>query len=144
MVQLLRKCVLNACLSLHIHSACAVVENEDGGLHNQRACNRQPLLLPAGEVDAALFHARGVAIGQVLNEIVRLRGLRRSNYLGHVGVGATVGNVLAHAASKEHALLRHNGNVRQQRILLNVAHIHAIHQHAARRHVVEAGNEIDK
>ena len=40
--------------------------------------------------------------------------------------------------------MRHNADAAAQLVLADVAHVHAVHQHPAARHVIKAGDEVDQ
>ena len=136
--------ILELALGLAIHRACAIVENQHTRARTQRAGNGDALLLPAGEIDPALPDVGRVAIRHRHDEIVRLRRLRRRVYLLIRGVGAAISDVVAHRAAEQHRLLERDAHLRAQVGHRPIAHIHAIHQHAAPGNIVEARNQVDE
>lgn len=52
-------------------------------------------------------------------------------------------DVLEDAAAREERLLEHHGHVRQQVVVIEVAHVHATDTHRALGRIVEAGHELD-
>ena len=65
-------------LRLRVERGRGFVENEDRRIGEQRAGDRQPLALPAGEPRAALAEHGGIAVGELADEAVRVRRARRS------------------------------------------------------------------
>ena len=57
-------------LGLRVEGAGRLVQDQDARLRQQRAGDRQALLLAAGEVGAVLLQQGVVALGQALDELV--------------------------------------------------------------------------
>jgi len=57
---------------------------------------------------------------------------------------ASVADVVPHGASEQDRLLRGDADGAAQRRQIHVAHVVAAHLHAARRHVVKAGHQVDQ
>ena len=60
-----------------IHRGGGLVQDQDRAVFQDRARDRKALLLPAGELDAALADQRIVAVGEPVNELVGVGGLGR-------------------------------------------------------------------
>ena len=114
-----------------------VVQDEHGGVGQDRPCNRDPLSLPAGEREAALAEHRLVAVGQVADERRRACQLRRPLHVLVARVRPADADVLAHALAEQEGLLedeRHRAaHVREAQL----AQVVAVEQHAAVLGVVE-------
>ncbi len=95
-----------------VDGARRVVEDEHPGVVEQGAGQGDALALPAGEREAALADAGVVALGEVADELVGLRGRGRGPDLGVGGVGAAVGDVGAHRVGEEESLLEHHARRR--------------------------------
>ena len=80
-----------------------VVEHQDPRVGEHRPGQRDPLPLAAGEREPALADDRVVAVGQALDELVRLRGPRGGPHLLVGGVGAAVGDVGADGVGEQEA-----------------------------------------
>jgi hypothetical protein len=80
--------------------------------------------------------------GRRLDELERVCLLGGADDLLLRGVGLAVGDVLADGAVEEQRLLRHVGDLAAQALLGAVAHVLAIHQHAALLHVVQAQQQL--
>ena len=78
-----------------------VVEDQDARVGEQRARDRDPLALAAGERQAALADERVVAVGQLVDEAVGLRAPRRLLDLLARRVGPRVGDVVVHGGGEE-------------------------------------------
>jgi hypothetical protein len=75
-------------LALGVEGAGGLVEDEDAGVLEDRAGDREALPLPAGEVDAALAEVGVVAGGQDADELVGVGGLGGLDDLVVGGAGA--------------------------------------------------------
>ena len=95
---------------LGVEARGRLVEHEHGGVGEQRAGDRDPLPLAAGQPPAALAEVGVVAVGQPLDELVRAGGPRRRLDLGRRRVRPRVGDVLAHAAVQHQGLLQQDGD----------------------------------
>ena len=100
--------------------------------------------MAAGEVAAALLDRLVQPLGLGGDHVERLRDFQRVVQIGLSGVCVAPKEVAADRALEEHRLLRHDADAAAQLVLADVAHIHAVHQHAAARHVVKAGDEVDQ
>ncbi len=81
------------------------VEDQDGRILEEGAGEGDPLTLPAGQADALVADECVVALRQMLNESMRLGGSRGGFDLFRGGVGAAVGDVLAHGAVQQQDVL---------------------------------------
>ena len=131
-------------LGLGVHARRCVVEDQDARIRQKRARNRQALLLPAGQGDAALAHVRIVAIRQTQDELVRLRRARRLFDLRWSGGGTAERNVLADRAREQNRILKHDADLRAQRGELKRAHVRAVNRHAPGSWIVKARHETDQ
>src|SRR2546426_4324030 len=66
---------LHRLLALGIERARRLVEQQDGAVGEYRARDRDPLPLPARELDAALAERRGDALRELRHELDRIRHL---------------------------------------------------------------------
>ncbi len=130
---------LDAAFRLHVDGAGAVVQNEDGGLDKQGAGDGDALLLPAGEIDAALADFGVVAAGQRGDKVVGLGHLGRGDHLVVAGVGPSVADVVADRAGEEHGLLQRRADLAAQRVFVDIAHVAASIVAQRTGYVVESG-----
>ena len=91
-----------------------VVEDQDPRVGEQRAGDRDPLALAAGEGQAALADPGLVAVGQFADEGVGLGAARRRFDLLAGRVDAGVGDVLGDAGGEEEAVVGDEGDLRAQ------------------------------
>lgn len=78
--------LLDQYLILRVEGCGCLVQQDDGRILQKRPCNRNALLLTAGECRAALSHDGLVAIGQSHDEVVAGRRFRRFHDLLHGGI----------------------------------------------------------
>ena len=98
-------------LALRVHRRQRLVQHEDGRVAQERARDRDALALAAGQPDRALAHARGVALRQAADELVRVGRPRGRLQLGLRGVGLAEAEVLLDGAVEEVGVLAHHRDV---------------------------------
>ena len=107
-LEVLAKGCADLCLCSRIHSACAVVQDQDVWLLEESACDTQALLLTARHIDAALPEVGVIPIRKAHDKVVGLGIpgsfldllLRRSCISPH--------QVLTDGAGEEDVLLKHD------------------------------------
>ena len=57
-------------VGMGVHGGGGVVQNQNCGFFQQRPGNAQPLLLPAGDIRAALLNVSVVLVGEALNKVI--------------------------------------------------------------------------
>ena len=114
-----REAALDRGLGACVDRRGRVVEDQDPRVGEERAGDRDPLALAARERQAALADQRLVAVGEALDEAVRLRAARRGLDLLARRVGVRVGDVLGHRGGEQEAVVGDEGDLRAQR-----AHVH--------------------
>ena len=103
--------LLNGGLVLSVDAGERLVEDQDWGIAQQRAGDRDALALAAGEAVAALADRRLVALGQVADELVGVGGLRGGDDLLVGGVGPAEAQVVQDGAVEEVGVLHHDGHL---------------------------------
>lgn len=143
--------LLHDSLRRRVESRRALVEQQNHRIANQRARNRDALLLAAREARRRLLaHHRVVALRQLRDKVVAVGALGGANHLllGRrrrariVGDGAEQ-NVVANRSRKEHRLLRHQRDAVAQRANAVLLDRHAVDQHLARGGPVPALEQAD-
>jgi hypothetical protein len=131
-------------LRLGVEGRGGLVEDQDGGVLEEGARDRDPLALTAGQARAALADARGETFRQRLDE---LEGA------GETGRGADLGlrrpfpaepDVLEDAVVEEHGLLRHQRDVRAEIELADRPEVEPSTVIAPRLRVEEARRQVDE
>ena len=133
----------DAPLGLVVDAAGAVVQDQDARLDQQRASDRHPLLLPARQCHAALADVRVVAVGELRDERVRLRGAGGRLHVGVGRVRPAVGDVLTDGAAEQGGLLQHDADLPPQRLQRDAADVGAVDGDAAGGDVIEARDQVD-
>ena len=139
--QIRQRC-LHQRLALRVQRRGRLVQNQHRRVLQDRARNRQPLPLAAGEAEALLADHRVVALRHLQDEVVRQRGLRRFYHARERHIRLPVRDVVAHRVVEQDRLLRHLADLRAQRGQAHVAHIVAVDQDAPAGHIEEARNQV--
>ena len=106
-----------------------VVKDEDFRVARHCAGNGQTLLLPAGEVRAALRDRAGIPDLRGFDKFRRLRDGNRLADGSARRVVLAVADVAADRAGEQERLLRHKADLAAQGVLRVVTHVHAVYQH---------------
>ena len=109
------ECLLHKAFAFGIESAGGLVEDEEAGVGEDGAGNREALPLSAAEEGAAVANLSIVALGLLHDEIVGLGYLRSTDYLLHRGLGHSEGDIVADGVVEEVGLLRDNSDMMAQR-----------------------------
>ena len=133
--------LLDQVLALGVEGAGGLVEDEDARVLEDGAGDGHPLLLPAGELHAALADERRVALGEALDEVVRVGGARGGLDLRVGGPGAPVADVVGDAAAEEDGLLRDHADAAPQAVGRDLPQVVAVDEDAAAVGIVEAREE---
>ena len=125
-------------LVLRVHRGERLVQDQDRRVAEQGAGNRDPLALPAGELDATLTDDRGVALRQPRDELVRVRGARGRLDLLRGGFGLAEAQVVLDAAVEQVGVLVHHRDVGVDIVRAQVAQIVPADPDGAVIRIVEA------
>ena len=125
-----------------VERARRLVEDQDLRILQNHARDREPLLLPAGELQAAVAHDGFITLGLVGNEVRKVRDIagRVELLLGRVLLG--IEQVVPDRAVEEIAVLGHDADLRAEIRKIKVAHVHARHGHAPAEHVVQTRDQV--
>ncbi len=96
---------LDQLLTLRVEITGRFVQNQDLRRGQHGACDRQPLPLASGKLDAPLTDQGVVTLGQTADEIVRVRGAGGLFDLRLGRFGAAVGDVVLDGAIEQKRLL---------------------------------------
>ena len=132
---------LDDAFALVVQRRCRLVEDEDARICGERAGDRDPLALSAGEVGAALFDHCVVAFGELVDELVRAGETGDLDDLGprHGGIGE--GDVLVDRAVEQQVLLKHHADVAAQPRRIDLTEIRAVEEHLSLGREVEPLHE---
>src|ERR1035437_522577 len=120
------------------------IQDENGGIFQKSARNRQPLALAAGEIGAALAQHRVVALRQSADEFIGFGGACRSFDLGPRCVGAAIGNVLGDRQREQKRLLEHQGDLAAQARQPHIAQVLPIDQNPPLGRIENARDQADQ
>ena len=115
-----------------------VVEDQHLRVGQDRAGDRDPLPLAAGEREAALSDHRLVALGQQLDELLGAGELGRPRDLVVAGVGRREPDVAAHGVPEEERVLEHDADTAPQIVQAQLAYVDVADRHPSAVRVVEA------
>ena len=118
--------LLDGALGLGVQRAGRLVEHQHPRVAQQRAGDRDALLLAAGEPVAARADHGVVAVGQARDQVVDLGGARGALDLGVGGVGPGVAQVLPHGGVQQVGLLADHADDRGEVGQAQVAQVDAV------------------
>ena len=101
---------LDGALIGRVQRRSGFVKNHHRRVFEQGAGNRHALLLAARELEAALTHHGGVALGRGADEVMNARSAGGFFDLLAAGAGLAVGDVVFHRVIEQHRVLRHDAN----------------------------------
>ena len=108
--------LLDEALGVHVDVGRGLVEDEDPRVGHQRPREGDELALAGGELDSALADLGVIALRQRHDEVVGADGAGGVAQLLLGGVQAAEGQVLAHGAAEQEALLGHHPHLGAQRV----------------------------
>ena len=135
--------LLDPLLRLHIYRTGRVIQHQNTGVQQQRACDGNPLFLPSAQRRPALTHGGLVAQGKPHDKVVRRRRTCRRFYLRSRCLWAPKGNVVTDRPRKEVGLLQDNSDLSTQRLDGDFPHILPIDQNPPCRHIIKARDQVD-
>ena len=134
-----RQQVEHAQADRHVEHGHRFVGDQHLRLHRQRAGDRHALPLPAGQRQPALADHGVVAVGQLGDELVHLRGFRGREHLRVGGVRPAVGDVGPDRVGEQERLLEHHAHGAAQRGQRHLADVDPGDPDGTLVHVVETG-----
>ena len=129
-------------LGFRIHAGHRIIQDQDGGIHEQRPGNHYSLLFTAGERQSSFPYPGVIALRQTFNKVVDLGGLGGLHYLLVGSIRPAKGNVLLDGIREQKDILLRHTYVPAQRSYSDLPYIDAIHQHPAAADIVKSGDEI--
>ena len=118
-------------LGVGVQPGRRLVEQQERGVAQDGPGDGQPLALPARQGLAAVAQHRVVAVGQRHHEVVGAGQPGGLLDLRAGGAGPGVPDVLAHRGPEQHRALHHHGDLRAQRVGLQLADVVAVDEHPA-------------
>ena len=119
-----------------------LVEDQDAGISEERACDRDQLPLASREAGAALAHDVVESLLEACGHAVdadRRRGLAHL-FVGRVGTGET--DVVRDRAGEQEGILEHDAELAPVTVQLQLAEVCAVHRDRSVVGVVEAADQL--
>ena len=135
---------LNRSLGPRVKRACRLVEKKQPRVTQDRARNRDPLALPAGQADALLADSRVIALPERGDEAVRLGLPRCRDDVRLAGIGPPESDVVADACREQRRILRHQPDEAADVGQREIAKILSAKPHGTRRRVVESQQQVEQ
>ncbi len=139
----LGEALLDQGLALAVERGGGLVEDQDSRVGQDRAGDRDPLALAAGELDAPLADDRVVALRQLLDELVAVGDAGRPEDLLPRGVGPRVGDVLEDRTVEEEVVLEDDADLRAVVGQADLREVPPVHENGARGGPVEGRHQAD-
>src|ERR1035438_4672156 len=130
--------------ALGIKRRSCFVEDENGRVFQDGACNGDTLALAAGETKTLFANHRVVALRHAQDKVVCQCVARGLFHNGVLYVRLPVRDVIAHGVIEENRFLRDLGHLAAQRTEGQIAKIAIVNDDAAGSDIEEARNEIDQ
>ena len=130
--------LLDGGFGLRVECRGGFVEQQQRGVAQDRAGDRDALALAAGQAHAAFAHFGLVAVVERADEVVRLGGAGRFAHFLVAGAFAAEADVVGGAAAEDHGFLRHQRDRAAQVIQGHRAQVDAIDADGAALRIVEA------
>ena len=135
---------------IRIHRRQGIVEDQDARVECDGAREGRPLLLSAGQRDAALADRRGVAFGKSATSLssrataaASCTARSRSSGGSEAPTGAER-HVVAEGVGEQERLLRHEADRAAKNRKRDLAHVDAVDEHGARARVVQPRKQTDE
>ena len=128
-------------LTLVIQGTRGLVEDEHGRILQKDPGNAQPLLLPAGELYAALTDIGVITFRQRHNEIVRVGFPRRCEDFRLAGIGFSVADILDDRPGEKIDVLLDHANIAPQGTELDIPDVDPIQGHLSLADLIETWNQ---
>src|SRR6266540_3769755 len=118
-----------------------LVHDEDRGVLDESAGDRDPLALSPGQLGSPLSDRGLVAVRQLGDEVVRVRGLCRRDDLIHLSADPSVLDVRGNAAGEQQRLLQNDADLIAQRLEGELPDVVAVDKNPTLFGIVEAHEE---
>ena len=125
-----------------IESGHWFIENQDGRVAQNRACQGDALPLAPRKVDSTFAHKRIVAMRQLHDETMGLGSLRCRDDLLKARLGFAVGDVFSNGSAKEDGLLEDHAHLPPKGFQLEAADVLAVDQDPAPPGIKEPQQQI--
>ena len=134
---------LDALLGAGVNARCRLIEDQDAVVRQNRAGNRQKLLLALADVGGVLVQLHLVAAGQRADKVVGVCSLRGGNDLLVRGIQTAIADVLHDRALEQPGILQHHAEALAQVAAVKVPDVVAVQQDFAGIHIIEPHEQLD-
>ncbi len=131
-------------LRFGVQRRCGFIQDEDGGVLQERPGNADTLALPAGKFHPLLADDRIVPQGEIPDKPVGKSGLRGLRNLFKGLAHFPVSDIVAHRLVEKDGLLGDDADHGPKGFHPVIADIHAVDQNLAIGYVVESGKQVDQ
>mmetsp|Transcript_8501 Transcript_8501/g.28495 ORF Transcript_8501/g.28495 Transcript_8501/m.28495 type:complete len:205 (-) Transcript_8501:1223-1837(-) len=122
---------LDLILRVRVQRAGGLVEENDLRILQDGPGDSHPLLLSPGQLQAPLPYPRLVLVGEVHDRVMHSSNPSGFHYLLQSCILPAVGQVVPDCVVEQHSVLRHDADGLSQRLLFDLADIHAINAHGS-------------
>src|SRR3954468_16992443 len=136
--------VLDERLALAVQARRRLVEHQDPRVRQDGPCDRDPLPLPARELDAPFPDHRVVLLLEGLDELVGVRDVADAADLFERRVGAAVLDVVGDGTVEQEIVLEHDAELRAIVAQPDRREVRAVHEHAPFVGPVERHHQADQ
>ncbi len=136
--------LLDRFLRLRVNRGGRVIQDKDAGVHQQGAGDGHPLALTAAERHTALTDDGLITVGEVEDKLMRLRSLRGGDDFLVAGLRPAVSDVGLDRVGEKERGLQDDADPAAQRVEIYRADVHAVHEHCALGHIIEARDQVDQ
>ena len=123
-----------------VNAACGFIQNDNRGVFQYGAGNRNTLLLTAGQGSAALPDQRIIPIGQGGNKFMAASLFRRLYDLFVRGVRTAEFDVVLNRIGKQLHVLEYHADILHQAVQLEIPHIFAANRNPPGVYIPKPGN----
>src|SRR6185437_16240089 len=131
-------------LGFRVDRGGRLVQDQDLGVPQDGAGDRDALAFAAGQAVAALADAGAVAVVLLDDEVVGVGRPRRRHDVAEGGVGAGVGDVLGDRAVEEEGVLQHDADLIAQVAQAEFLQADSVDEYLSVVRVIEAANQINE
>ena len=134
--------LLNDLFTLTVQRTRRLVQHQHARVTQQRASNRDSLLLTSRQRRTQLTNICVVTLRELTNEPICLHQLRCLHHLFLARVHTTIQQILANRSTEQHGLLRHVTDLIANPFHRQVLHIHTIPRYHATRRTIQTHQQL--
>ena len=136
--------LLHQQLGAGVHRARRLIEDEDGGVGDEGARDRQKLALTSGDIRGVLLQDRLVALREGLDDVVDEAGLRGRLHVLIRGAGPPIADVLPDRPLEQPRVLQHHPGPTAHLVARHQRDVPAVEGDVATVELVEAHEQVDQ